>query len=659
MNSKWIWYFGDFELYHSLNLHARRSEFDYIFPAFWKISEPYRSVTFEKNYHFDKEETFTIYANGTGNFSVEGDCKYTKYAFGKTVALPAGNYKIEAHVVNLTGLPCIYAEGNAVCSDETWLAGYYTAARSFVGCSDKYTDKNISPENFAFEYKEIFPAEIKKSDNGILYDYGCETFAKIGIFGNKKAVTVYLGETETEAEDTCSCYLREYFEAGNTEMKYAKGFRYLYIPEQGNTQICIKVLHEYLPYDESKCGSFRCSDEMINRIWSVSAHTLRLNSREFFLDGIKRDRWVWSGDAYQSYFANRYLFFDEDIAKRTITVLGDKGAVEQHINTINDYTFYWIISVYDHYMMSGDLEFVKQIYPRMKAFMNFSISRLDKNGFVYNAPGDWIFIDWAEIDKDGPVCAEQLLFLQALEYFIKCSSLIGENDECENYRKLADELRIKINKFFWCEEKGAFIDTFASQKKNVSRHSNIFALLFGYANNEQREKIISNVLLNNAVSTIKTPYFKFYELEAWCNIGKTDYVKDEILRYWGAMIKAGATSFWEEFDPEIPWQQQLHMYGGKYERSLCHAWGASPIYLIGRYFLGIRPISPAYAEFEVSPITDAFENFDAEIPVKDGTVKLCKKSGMITVVADKEGGIFKCKGNLYHLKKDIPVTVKL
>ena len=39
---------------------------------------------------------------------------------------------------------------------------------------------------------------------------------------------------------------------------------------------------------------------------------MHLTTREFFIDGIKRDRWVWSGDAIQSYLMNYYLFFDNE-----------------------------------------------------------------------------------------------------------------------------------------------------------------------------------------------------------------------------------------------------------------------------------------------------------------------------------------------------------
>jgi len=63
-------------------------------------------------------------------------------------------------------------------------------------------------------------------------------------------------------------------------------------------------------------GSFRCNDEEMNKIWEMGEYTLALTTREFFIDGIKRDRWTWSGDAYQSYLMNYYSFYDSECVKR-------------------------------------------------------------------------------------------------------------------------------------------------------------------------------------------------------------------------------------------------------------------------------------------------------------------------------------------------------
>ena len=85
-------------------------------------------------------------------------------------------------------------------------------------------------------------------------------------------------------------------------------------------------------------GSFECSDTLLNRIWQVGAYTLHLTDREVMIEGIKRDRWIWSGDAIQSYLMNYYAFFDTPVVKRTIWALRGKDPVQQHINTILDYT---------------------------------------------------------------------------------------------------------------------------------------------------------------------------------------------------------------------------------------------------------------------------------------------------------------------------------
>lgn len=395
-------------------------------------------------------------------------------------------------------------------------------------------------------------------------------------------------------------------------------------------------------------GSFKCSDELLNKIWDTSVYTLHLNSREFFLDGIKRDRWVWSGDAYQSYLVNRYAFFDKDIVKRTILALRGKDPIEKHINTILDYSFYWIMSIYDYYEMTADKEFIEMIYPKMQSLMDFCLSRTDKNGFASRVGDDWIFIDWADIDKTGAVCAEQMLLLKSLETMSLCCKILGKEND---YGKLAKNLKEKINKYFWNEEKGAYIDSFESGKDRVSRHANIFALLFGCADEAKKEKIIENVLLNENIPHIKTPYFKFYELETMCGIGNIEEITRQIKAYWGGMLDLGATSFWEEYNPELAVDEQYSMYADKFGKSFCHAWGASPVYIIGKYYIGVSPTSAGYETFDVKPNLGGLEWFSARVPINGGYVNVTVKDNTVSVVTDKDGGTLVYNGERHIIEK--------
>ncbi len=55
----------------------------------------------------------------------------------------------------------------------------------------------------------------------------------------------------------------------------------------------------------------------------------------------------------------------------------------------------------------------------------------------------------------------------------------------------------------------------------MTRHANIFAILFHIATAEEQEKILENVIKNDAIPAITTPYFNFFELDMLCQTGNS------------------------------------------------------------------------------------------------------------------------------------------
>jgi hypothetical protein len=145
-------------------------------------------------------------------------------------------------------------------------------------------------------------------------------------------------------------------------------------------------------------------------------------------------------------------------------------------------------------------------------------------------------------------------------------------------------------------------------------------------------------MLNESVPAISTPYMRFYELEAMCTLGEQPYVLDEIRDYWGGMLELGATSFWEKYNPEHTGLEHYAMYGRPYGKSLCHAWGASPVYLLGKYYVGIRPLSPGYETFEVRPVLGGLEWFDASVPTPEGDILVYMDGKEIRLTATEGEG---------------------
>jgi alpha-L-rhamnosidase len=645
--ASWIWYPGDFDIYMSNVMQNRRTERGSFFPVFWKMDSHFVLVDFHKEFNLATAEEVKLYVEGTYNVKIDGQAIT---GFPKSILIPAGKHKLSLKVYGTDKVPAIFVQGKTVVSDDTWLTTFED--KEWIDASGKTSDKSgttfvnagtwnltdplTPPSKFKLPTIPMFAVKTDKVNNGFVSDFGKETFGFIKVHGlkGKGKLNIYYGESKEEALSVDKCETLDFLaldlsKKTDSVMILSKAFRYVNIQPEGNVSLdSVSMLYEYSPVAER--GSFKSSDAELNKIYEVSKYTFQLNTREFFIDGIKRDRWVWSGDAYQSYLMNYYSFYDASTVKRTLWAQRGKDPVTAHINTIMDYSFYWFLGIYDYYQYSGDQKFVQDIYPRMKTLMTYIDGRKNKNGLLEWMPGDWIFIDWADkLSKDGEVSFEQLLYCRSLETMALCAKLAYDNTGAAIYTKQAADLKAKIFALYWNPTKQALVHSRINGKQtdNVTRYANMFGIFFDYFTPAQKLAVKQNVLLNDKVAKITTPYMRFYELEALCAMGEQPYVLKEMKSYWGGMLKLGATSFWEEYNPDKKDTEHLAMYGRPFGKSLCHAWGASPIYLLGKYYLGVKPTSAAYQTYIIEPNLGGLEWMEGKVPTNNGeiTVSVSKK----------------------------------
>jgi len=682
----WIWYPGDYEIWLGNEMNNRRTERGAFFPHFWKMDSHYVLVEFSKKIDLATAEEIEISVEGKFNIKLDG-----KLQFGmpKKFTLPAGKHSLNIKVWNQATPPAIFVKGKTVNSDASWKVTYEdkewidesgkasdTSATIYMDAatSDSFKSVDTPPSKYKLPTEPMAAVKRERKNDGELIDFGKETFGFLKLQGLKGTgeVHIYYGESPEEALDTKFCETLDRLtldassvtdEARNVTSKpednYTlgnnKAFRYVYITKDAGVSYAdVSMLYEYKP--EVRKGSFRCNDEEVNRMWEVGAYTMQLTTREFFIDGIKRDRWTWSGDAIQSYLMNYYLFFDAETVKKTIWLLRGKDPVTSHTNTIMDYTFYWFLSIYDYYKFTGDTHFIQQVYPRMQSMMDYVLGRTNKNGMVEGQTGDWVFVDWADgyMDKHGELSYEQVLFCKSLETMALCADLAKNSADKAKYDGLATALRSKLEPAFWDETKKALVHNRldGKQQEQITRYSNMFAVFFNYLSPEKQQLIKKSVLMNDSVMRISTPYMRFYELEALCAMGEQKAVMKEMKDYWGGMIREGATSFWEKYNPTDKGTQHLAMYGRPYGKSLCHAWGASPIYLLGKYYLGIQPVKAGYSEFAIAPNLGGMKWMEGTVPTPKGEIKLYMNEKTIKVTAT-EG-----KGYLTFVSKSKPKASK-
>ncbi len=676
----WIYYPGDFEVWLGNQMQNRRTERGTFFPPFWKMDSHYVLVEFSKKLDLAQPEDVQIYAEGRYNVKLDGKMIS---GYPTVVKIPAGKHSLNIKVHNQENVPAIYVKGKTVQSDNTWQVTFED--KEWIDESGKASDTSSgtmylnasswnfdSPENTPSKFKlTTEPMSAVKSEqkgNGTLIDFGKETFGfvKFHNLKGKGTLNIYYGESPEEALSTVSCETLDSLPIDNSNakdltLKDSKAFRYIYIEKDNSLSYdSVSMLYEYLPLDYR--GSFRCNDALLNQIWDISAYTMHLTSREFFIDGIKRDRWIWSGDAYQSYLMNYYLFFDSPSVTRTMLNLRGKDPITSHINTIMDYTFYWFMGVYDYYQYTGDKTFIEQFYPRMQSLMQYCLSRTNSNGMMEGLSGDWVFLDWADfkMSKTGEVSFEQLLFCRSLETMALCAKLVDNTEDSNKYTSLANDLKSQLFTAFWSGKENAFIHNRENgvQSEQVTPYTNMFAVLFGYLDQDKTNAVKHNVLLNPDALKITTPYMRFYELEALCLLGEQKHVLKEIRNYWGGMLNEGATSFWEKYNPNEKGAEHFAMYGRPFGKSLCHAWGASPIYLFGKYYLGVKPASPGYETYTIEPNLADLKWVEGKVPTPNGDIYVYCDTKQIKVKSDTGAGILTVKSKSKPTCKDASINSK-
>ncbi len=684
----WIWYPGDYEIWLGNKMNNHRTERGAFFPPFWKQDSHYVTVEFSTELNLSADETIHIATEGLFNIKLDG-----KMIFGmpSELLIPAGQHRLNIKIHNQQTPPALFVSGRTIKSGPHWKVTYEdkewidengkasdTSATTYMQAGSwNFNSPSTPPSQFSLAREVLQP----KSTDGSLYDFGRETFGYLRLHEPKGTgdIYVYYGESPEEARDTEHCETLDHLIIENNEIvdlatnarskitndiytfANSKAFRYVNILTKGNASFSsVSMDYEYMP--ETAVGSFRCNDPVVNQMWDVGVYTMQLTTREFFIDGIKRDRWVWSGDASQSYLMNYYLFNDNDEVKRTTWLLAGKAPISSHINTIMDYTLYWFISIYDYYLYSADVQFLHQIYPTMQRYMDYVNSRRDSDGMLQGLSGDWVFVDWTDrpMDKHGQLSFEQILFRRAVEAMAAVSHVVGNATDEARYKAQAQDLAQKIKPYFFDDSLGGFVHNRVDgqKSKDIFKFSSMFAILFDYLSDSEKKQVVEKVLLNENVLKITTPYMRFYEMEALCKLGMQSQVMSEMKDYWGGMLREGATTFWEKYIPTDHGSQHLSMYGRPYGKSLCHAWGASPIYLLGKYFVGVRPTAPGYSEYEVCPSLGGLQWFEGNVPTPYGKISVQMSAKSITISSDGGKGTLRLGSETISIPQGKTLTVQ-
>jgi alpha-L-rhamnosidase len=326
--------------------------------------------------------------------------------------------------------------------------------------------------------------------------------------------------------------------------------------------------------------------ELLRQIDEVSLNTLQDCMQTVFEDGPRRDRRLWVGDLRLQALTNYVTFNNYDLVKRCLYLFGgltrEDGLVAACVyddpkplcgrQYIMDYSALYGAAVADYVRATGDRSAARDLWPVVRRQMEILGQFVNRDGLFADPGNWWLFIDWSdELDRNAPM---QAVLVYGYRQALEVARLAGAEREAESYADRIARMTAAARATFY--EAGRKVFT-SGPKRQVSWATQAWMIHAGIAGKEDGATALRALPQIRDAVRPRTPYLYHYVVDAMLECGMKGEALDLIRSYWGGMVKAGADTFWEVYDPADP---GLSPYKSLLVNSYCHAWSCTPAYFL-------------------------------------------------------------------------------
>lgn len=523
-----------------------------------------------------------------------------------------------------------------------------------------------------------FDAEIV---GGLELDLTCAAPAKL-ILSYEETPEGALREEHTDPENWYQLVREEFsLEAGSHTLtsKGRRGFRFVNcqaFSEEDVTITQVRAIRGSWPVEDR--GSFRCSDEKLNRIWDISAATARACMQDFYEDGVKRDGLMWIGDFRISFLTAFYVTGDAALARKCLLMMRDsayengaipacsaRGGGEQHFREdgieympgipgegqnryiIVNYMCDYIRSIEEYVRLTGDDTVLPLLLDSAEAAARHLLDKTD-----LNTPGVWNWdVERETADADGMTYSVMMddynvpsarfgspggfLFelLESLQTLGRLADRAG-NTGCALWARGAEgRLSDHLETHYRDPRRNRYTDRTNQGASGITQYVTPRAILAGRADPLGAAAMLRSVMPNLG-------YSMAWRLEAEFLLGHAREALRHMTRVWGKMVDADSRTCWEQQDvPEGEATNYSYCVG-----SYCHGWSSSPGWQLPAWVTGVRPLADGWRSVLVAPQLADLEYAESSVPTPNGeiTVRVERDGTALRLWLDLPEGVEQC-----------------
>jgi hypothetical protein len=325
---------------------------------------------------------------------------------------------------------------------------------------------------------------------------------------------------------------------------------------------------------------------LLRRIDEVSLDTLRDCMQTVFEDGPRRDRRLWIGDLRLQALTNYVTFRNFDLVKRCLYLVAglprEDGLVAACVydepkplcgrQYIMDYSALYAATVLDYVRATRDLAAARDLWPVVRRQMEILGQFVNRDGLFVDPKDWWLFIDWNDdLDRTAPM---QGVLLYCYQQALELARLAGAEREAADYPDRIRRMTAAARDAFYSPSQSLFL---SGPGRQASWATQAWMIHSGVASEQEGSAALKAVAgMPDAVGPV-TPYLYHYVADAMLACGMQEQALELIQSYWGGMVRAGADTFWEVYNPSNP---SLSPYKSLLVNSYCHAWSCTPAWFL-------------------------------------------------------------------------------
>jgi len=372
------------------------------------------------------------------------------------------------------------------------------------------------------------------------------------------------------------------------------------------------------------------TDPTLNQIADISLNSLKNCMHTTYMDCPHYEQLMYVGDgrleALINYVTAPGCLMQRKALKAFAASIRENGFTQTRYpsherSEIPGFSLFFINTLHDYAMWSSDKALITELLPACRTVIAAFQPYLDEHG-LYRNPDSWNFYDWVPTWERGvpPTNGEAgaLMNLHMATVLQDMADLEEYADHAENapsLRERAEQLKKTVHENFFIPEKGLY--SCDLQHLHYSQHVQAMALLAGLGDRTLYEKIFDGSQ-ELAKCTI---YFSHYLFEAAKRFGDSRHPL-VMLDFWKALPDQGLFTTPERPEPA---------------RSDCHAWGGHVLYYFVTGLAGVRPAAMGGKEFVFAPAAaEGVPDFELDLPLSCGRIKVAKKAGKFTVEASEK-----------------------